>query len=55
MKLGPLKRDAYVAFKNDRERRIALVSRDVRLAIIAIVASIASAPSIWPYIGALLR
>lgn len=32
---------AYCAFKNDRERRLALVSRDIRLVAIAVVVAFA--------------
>lgn len=32
-----VKPDPYCAFKNDHERRLALVSRDVRLSLIAVI------------------
>lgn len=42
----------YVAFKNDRERRWALVSRDVRLVLIALIFAVGEGavlkwPAIW--------
>lgn len=36
--------DPYCGFKNDRERRLALRSRDVRLGVIALVALAMSEP-----------
>lgn len=37
----PIRPDPYCAFKDDRERRRALVARDVRLVLIAVVAAFA--------------
>lgn len=39
----------YVAFKDDRERRWALVSRDVRLVLIALLLAIGEGAALkWP-------
>lgn len=45
----------YVAFKDDRERRRALVSRDVRWVLVALIIAIGGVPSsVWPAIWRLL-
>lgn len=46
----------YVAFKDDRERRWALVSRDVRLVLIALILAAGGGaalkwPALWHFIG----
>ena len=46
MKALPLPANPYTAFRNDRERRNALVSRDIRLAVIAVAASLGGSPAL---------
>jgi len=48
----------YCAFEDDQERRRALVSRDVRLVLIALVSAVASIPAAqyaWPWLQSLLH
>lgn len=47
----------YSAFKNDRARLWALVSRDVRLVVVALIIALAGAPALrlpalWAFFGA---
>lgn len=46
----------YVAFKNDRERRRALVSRDIRWVLVAAILAVAEVPAskwqaIWQFVS----
>ena len=48
----------YCAFTDDHERRRALVSRDVRLVLIAAISALGAAPaaaSAWPWLQALFH
>jgi hypothetical protein len=39
---------AYVAFKDDRERRLALISRDVKSVLIALILVVGGvSPALW--------
>lgn len=50
---GPV--NPYVAFKSDRERRRALVSRDIRWVLVALILVVGGVPtSVWPAILRLL-
>ena len=54
----PRRPDPYCAFQDDQERRRALVSRDVRLVLIAIAGVVASAPAVphaWAWLLQLLH
>lgn len=45
----------YVAFKDDRERRRALVSRDIRWVLVALILAVGGVPtSVWPALRRLL-
>jgi hypothetical protein len=47
----------YCEFKNDRERRLALRSRDIRLVVIAAIGAAGAAPvaHAWPWLLSLFH
>jgi hypothetical protein len=44
-KLGNRQHSPYVAFKDDRQRKWALISRDIRLILMALFFALANAPA----------
>lgn len=54
----PRRPNPYCAFSNDQERRRALMSRDVRMVLIAAISALGAAPaaaSAWPWLQALFH
>jgi hypothetical protein len=51
----PTRPDPYCGFKNDQERRKALVSRDVRLVLIAMVCALAGGLTPWHEVSVWLK
>lgn len=45
---NPSERSPYSAFRSDRDRLWALVSRDVRLVLIALLVAVATPPAVSP-------
>jgi hypothetical protein len=52
---APRKPDPYCAFRSDRERRVALISRDVRYVIVVAIVSIGGHEIPWRAFAQLLR
>ena len=55
MKDLPLPANPYAAFRDDRERRNALISRDIRLTVIAIAASLGGSPVLLAFVTHVLQ
>jgi hypothetical protein len=51
---APLKPDPYCAFRSDRERRVALISRDVRYVFVVAIVSIGGYEIPWRALARLL-
>ena len=55
MPTRPPKPDPYSTFRNDKERRNALISRDIRLVLIALVVGLTSHPITQTVLDGLVR